>query len=217
MRKCRWRECILSSTSSGAQLVHRPSARSCSLHQVYTRSSVVQLVSNRSRDYFLRIDMILPVPLQYKGVKGSIPTPSEYSGDTRWSSAREIFRGKPLSVALYALAAAGFVGWSSGWLSSPTKVSGPEASSAAYQQSLQKLSRVLRPHTELSAAWLPGRKRPSSGAVTPFSTFTCFGDENAVDIIYSKPFRFHVYSDMPSSMYNNTVFRAVRFWEPNHR
>lgn len=161
--------------------------------------------------------MTRSVPPQYKGVTGSMPTPSDYLEDTHWSSARKMLRSRPLSVAIYALAATCLVGWSSGWLSSPTSFGGPEAPSAAYQQSLQKLSHVLRPHAELSAAWLPGRKRPSSGAVTPFSTFSCFGDENAVDIIYSKPFRFHVYSDMPSSMYNDTVSRAVKSWEPNHR
>lgn len=140
----------------------------------------------------------------------------EYNENGARNSVRRLLKSKALNIALYALVATVVVGWSSGWLTGPATLSKLEERAVVYQQSIEKLEHVFK-YQASSTAWWTARKRPSSAAATPFSTFTCLGDEHAVDMIYTKPFRFHVYLDMPDELYNGTVARATKFWEPDHR
>ena len=134
------------------------------------------------------------------------------------SSTRQLLKSRTLNIALYTLVATILVGWSSGLLTGPDTFSKLEERTVVYQHSVENFQNVFGSRYGSSAAWWGARKRPSSASTTPFSTFTCFGDEqHAVDMIYARPFRFHVYADIPNSLYNDTVLRASKFWEPDHR
>lgn len=133
-------------------------------------------------------------------------------------SGRGLLKTRTLQVALYAIFATCLVGWCSGWLGGPTF--GPQTGDgnfAAYEKSLRQVEHVLDSYSDTSQSWWALRRRPPGGAVLPFSTFSCLGDENAAGIIYARPFRFHVYSNMPDELYNNTLVKADKYWARDHR
>lgn len=52
----------------------------------------------------------------------------------------------------------------------------------------------------------------------PFDTYLCAGDEWQVDEdnVYTKPFRFHVYQNMPDHLVKDVVERAAHWWQPDN-
>lgn len=52
----------------------------------------------------------------------------------------------------------------------------------------------------------------------PFDTYLCTGDEWQLDedSVYSKPFRFHVYQNMPDHLVKDVVERAAHWWQPDN-
>lgn len=57
------------------------------------------------------------------------------------------------------------------------------------------------------------KKKPN-----PFETYLCAGDEWQVDEnnVYTKPFRFHVYQNMPDHLLKDVVERAAHWWQPDN-
>lgn len=58
----------------------------------------------------------------------------------------------------------------------------------------------------------------SSKKPNPFDTYLCAGDEWQVDEdnVYTKPFRFHVYQNMPDHLLKDVVERAAHWWQPDN-
>jgi hypothetical protein len=128
------------------------------------------------------------------------------------------FAIKPVKLALAAVFATLMVIWTSGWLTFDN-IEAPSAHGAAYEKSIERVERVMQSYSGSKPSWWISQRRirPSTGAVTPFSTFSCLGDEHAGDFIYTRPFRFHVYADMPDDLYNQIVLKAQTYWKPDHR
>ena len=57
-------------------------------------------------------------------------------------------------------------------------------------------------------------------APDPFTTYSCMGDdlgkgeEPEGRSLYTRPFRFHVYQDMPVELLGDVVRWADKFWKP---
>lgn len=125
------------------------------------------------------------------------------------------FATKPVKLALAAVFATFMVIWTSGWLA----FDNIEAPGATYVKSVERIERVMKSYSGSNPSWWNSQRRirPSTGAVTPFSTFNCLGDEHAEALIYNRPFRFHVYADMPDDLYSQIVEKALTYWKPDHR
>lgn len=61
-------------------------------------------------------------------------------------------------------------------------------------------------------------KSTSSKKPNPFDTYLCAGDEWQVDEdnVYTKPFRFHVYQNMPDHLLKDVMERAAHWWQPDN-
>lgn len=61
-------------------------------------------------------------------------------------------------------------------------------------------------------------KPSSSKKPNPFESYLCAGDEWQVDEnnVYTKPFRFHVYQNMPDHLLKDVVERAAHWWQPDN-
>jgi hypothetical protein len=69
------------------------------------------------------------------------------------------------------------------------------------------------------AAAAPEASRPiNTKKPNPFETYLCAGDEWQVDEdnVYTKPFRFHVYQNMPDHLLKDVVERAAHWWQPDN-
>ena len=68
-----------------------------------------------------------------------------------------------------------------------------------------------------------GRWRLQDAAQRPavheeaFTRYQCTGEELRQDEIYTAPFRFHVYNDMPEELLDDVIRRAEKYWLPDHR
>ena len=52
--------------------------------------------------------------------------------------------------------------------------------------------------------------------LNPFDNFSCLGDDLLYEQgPYTRPFRFHVYKDMPKSLVEDVMVRAEHWWKPD--
>lgn len=128
--------------------------------------------------------------------------------------------GRQVRLALYTIFATFALIWSSGWIAPSRKyASSAHEAVYAYEKSLERIQNTIGSYKGASSTWWNAQRRirPSTGSVTPFSTFHCLGDDNVGDHIYTRPFRFHVYSNMPGDLYNDSIVKASVYWKPDHR
>lgn len=80
-------------------------------------------------------------------------------------------------------------------------------------QHVAPLAHVGPAYTATEASRPISTKKPN-----PFDTYLCAGDEWQVDEdnVYTKPFRFHVYQNMPDHLLKDVVERAAHWWQPDN-
>lgn len=62
-----------------------------------------------------------------------------------------------------------------------------------------------------------GTDRGTGQAVDPFQNYQCLGDnlQGAADGLYARPFRFHVYRNMPPELLEEVMERSKDWWKPD--
>lgn len=142
-----------------------------------------------------------------------LPYPSSHHAAIRLMGSRMT------KLVVFTTVATFLVVWAYGWFTASPRQEAVDLRRSKYQKSIQHVENVLDSYMGSSPKWWPSQKRlrPGTGAVTPFSTFSCLGDEHAADIIYARPFRFHIYMDLPEDLCNETQQKALSYWRPDHR
>lgn len=126
------------------------------------------------------------------------------------------------------------IGWHSGWFEAPdiqtTKTHKTKNNNITYEGrrpilgTLEKADHVVKSYFDSSASWLSERRNRhfmgsgnTRSTAGPFSTFSCAGDGLAANDIYAKPFRFHVYDNLPKDILEDTMLNASKYWQADHR